>query len=124
MRLPRVRFTIRQMLMLIAISAILLGAGQWAYDRYVGQTWVKVYYVGDLITPTGQIGVPAPLAELSKQAAILKASVTPDVWWVRTRSVTPFPLSMSLIVSHTDAGHQQVDEWLRRQRKLLEARNR
>jgi hypothetical protein len=76
MRLPRVRFTIRQMLMLIAILAILLEAGQWAHNRYGGQAWVKVYYIGDLITPTGQIGVPAPVAELSKQAALLKASVT------------------------------------------------
>ena len=69
MRLPQVRFTIRQMLMLIAILAIVFGAGQWAYDRYGGQTFVTVYYVGDLITPSGRIGFPARVAELSKHTA-------------------------------------------------------
>jgi hypothetical protein len=123
-RLPRVRFTIRKMLMLIAILAIVFRAGQWADDRYGGQTFVTVYYVGDLITPSGQIGSPTRVAELSKQAALLKASVTPDVWWVGTRVVSPFPPGPSLIVRHSQAGHKQVNEWLRQQRKLLEVRNR
>jgi hypothetical protein len=124
MRLPRVRFTIRQMTILIAIVAVLLGACHWAYDRYGGQTFVTVYYVGDLITASGQIGSPARIAELSKQAALLQESVTPDVWWVGTRVVSPFPPGPSLIVRHSHAGHEQVNEWLRQQRKLLEARNR
>jgi hypothetical protein len=129
MRLPRVRFTIRQMLILVAILALLLGPGRWAYDRYLGRTLVKTYYIGDLVggtsrSPKGQTGFLAKVAVLSEQAALLKSSVTPDVWWVRTRSVTPSPLSMSLIIRHTDAGHRQVAEWLRQQRNLIEARNR
>ena len=72
------------------------------------------------MTPSGQIGSSARVAELSKQAALLKASVTPDVWWVGTGKVAPFPLSMSLIVRHTNAGHQQVAEWLRQRRKLID----
>lgn len=116
MRPPRVRFTIRQLLVLIAILAILLAAGQLAYDRYGGQTLVKTYYVGDLIRPGGQTGVSPTMPEL---AAILKFSVTPDVWWFRTGSVTPFFLSKSLIVRHTAAGHQQVAEWLRQRRQRL-----
>jgi hypothetical protein len=124
MRRHQVRFTIRQILILIAIVATLLVAGRWAYDRYGGQTFVQTYYVGDLIAPTGWISSPAIVAELPKQAALLKASVTPDVWWLRSRSVTPFPPAVSLIVSHTSSGHQQVKEWLRHQRKLQDARNR
>src|SRR5438270_297821 len=125
MRLPRPRFTIRQLLVLVAILAILLGPGRWAYDRYLGQPRVKAYYIGDLIlgtnrSPKGQTGPPARAAVLSEQAAILKASVTPDVWWVPTRSVTPSPVSMSLVIRHTDAGHRQVAEWLRQRRDLLE----
>jgi hypothetical protein len=124
MRLPRVRCTIRQMSILIVIVAVLVGAGRWVYDRYGGQTFVKVYYVGDLMTPSGQIGSPARVAELSKQAALLKASVTPDVWWVGTRVVSPFPPGPSLIVRQSQARHNQVDDWLRQQRKLLAARKR
>jgi hypothetical protein len=121
MRLFRIRFTIRQILILIAILAILVRAGQWANDRYGGRTLVKTYYVGDLIQPHGPIGVPATMGELSQQAALLKSSVTPDVWWVRTRSVTPVPVSRSLIVRHTEAGHQQVAKWLRQRRESLYA---
>jgi hypothetical protein len=104
--------------------AVLFEAGQWAYDRYFGQTFVQVYFVGDLMTPSGQIGSPARVAELSKQAALLRASVTPDVWWVGTRVVSPFLPGPSLIVRHTNAGHRRVNEYLWQQRKLLEARNR
>ena len=39
MRLPRIRFSIRRMLTLIAILAVLFGAGQWAYDRYLGSNF-------------------------------------------------------------------------------------
>jgi hypothetical protein len=126
MRLARVRFTIRRILVLVATVAVLLGVGRWAQDRYGGPLMVQVYYVGDLITPGSPIGGVAKVAELSKQAELLKASVTPEVWWVRSRAlaVVPFPLSMSLIVRHTAGGHREVGEWVRQQRKLLEARNR
>jgi hypothetical protein len=63
------------------------------------------------------------VTELSKQAELLKASVTPDVRWVGTGKVAPFLLSMSLIVRHANAGHQQVGEWLRQRRKLIERHN-
>jgi len=33
------------MMVLIAILAILLGVGQWAYDRYGRQTVAKTYYI-------------------------------------------------------------------------------
>jgi hypothetical protein len=122
-RATRVRFTIRQLLVLIAILGILLGVGKWAHDRYGGQTFVKTYYVGDLIRHDGQTGVSPTIGDLSEQAAILKSSVTPDVWWLSTRSVTPFFLSKSLIVRQTEWGHQQVADWLRQQRKSLYARN-
>jgi hypothetical protein len=124
MGLPRVKFTIVQMLALIAILAILLGVGQWVYDRYGRTTVTKTYYIGDLIRSEGQNGVNPAMAEFSEQAALLKSSVTPDVWWLGTRSVTPFPLSTSLIVRHTEAGHQEVAEWLRQRRRLRDARNR
>ncbi len=50
MRPAGVRFNNPQTLMRIAILAILLGAGQWAYDRYGGEACGNVYRVGDLIT--------------------------------------------------------------------------
>jgi hypothetical protein len=118
------RFTLRTLLTVVALLAVLLGTGRWAYYRYINQTITKTYYIGDLIRPDGQIGVYPTMAELSAQAVLLKSSVTPDVWWFGTRSVTPFPVSMSLIIRHTEAGHQQVAEWLRERRTFLDTRKK
>jgi hypothetical protein len=71
----------------------------------------------------GRIGGPVTVTELSKQSELLKASVTPDVWWVGTGTVAPFPLSMILIVRHTNAGDQRVGEWLRQRRNRIETHN-
>jgi hypothetical protein len=120
MRVPRVSFTILRMLVLIAILALLLG---WAYDRYVRPGYAQTYYVGDLIRPDGQVGVPADMAAaLMEQAALLKSSVTPDVWWLwwlTTRWVDPLPTGSRLIVCHTEEGHKQVADWLRQRRRDL-----
>jgi hypothetical protein len=107
------------MLILIAILAILLRAGQWTYDRYGRPKYTQTYYIWDLLRLDGRMDIPVTLGEVSEQASLLTSSVTPDVWWFRTGSVTPFFLSKSLIVRHTATGHQQVAEWLRRRRQRL-----
>ncbi|WP_165069091.1 hypothetical protein [Paludisphaera rhizosphaerae] len=123
------RFTIRRMLILIALLAVALGVGRWVYWRYLRQGVVHTYYVGDLaeIPPAAtRPGVISPqaLATLNGEADLLKSSITPDVWWLGTRSVSPFPTSAALVVRHTEAGHAQVAEWLRRRRDLFyKARN-
>jgi hypothetical protein len=83
------------------------------------------YYVGDLIRPYGPIiDVPFTLGELSDQAAILRSSITPDVWWLGTRSVTPNTANGCLTVRHTEEGHRQVAEWLNERRDLMYGRKR
>ena len=126
MRLTQLRFTIRRMSALIAVIAVLLVSGRWAYDRYFREGTTKVYYVGDLIGVTAKKlrqpggGIPTQLtAELPRQAAILKSSITPDVWWFGTRSVNPSLPLMGLTVRHTEEGHQQVAAWLKQRRDRL-----
>ena len=123
MKPPRVQFTLRRMFILVMIVALLLTTGRWAYHRYAGPVVTKVYYVGDLVRPDGDIGTPATMTELSDQATLLKSSITPEVWWLPTRAVTPAPSAFSLIVRHNQVGHEYVKSWLRQRRDRLAASN-
>ncbi len=50
--------------------------------------------------------------------------LTRDAWRLGPGQVIPFFLTKSLIVRHTEEGHQQVSEWLRQRRERLDTRNR
>ncbi len=119
-RLSRARFTIRRMLGVISLLAVLLAVGRWGHHRYVSRGFTKTYYIGDLIgvrPRSGGLAFPANLnSKLAEQAGLLKFSITPDAWWFGTRSVKPFPPAASLTVLHTQEGHQQVATWLRQRR--------
>jgi hypothetical protein len=123
MRLTRVRITIRRMMALVAISALLIIAGQWGYERYGRRTTMRVYFIGDLMRPEGQIATSPTAAEFSEQVSLLKSSITPDRWWLGNRSVTPSATNLSLIVGQTEDGHQQVAEWLRQRRERTYSHN-
>ncbi len=114
MRLPRVRFTMRRLMIVIGLLAILMAGAieltQWARARYRGQRFVQFYYVGDLIGPK----------TLAEEAAELKGSITPDFFWFGKASVTPYNLTTGVIVRHTREGHEQVKSWLRSQRVEVE----
>ena len=66
--------------------------------------------------PTPNAGLPSLNAKLAEEANLLKSSITPDVWWFSTRTVSPFPAAASLTIVHTEEGHQQVAAWLRERR--------
>jgi hypothetical protein len=116
------RFTIRTMLVVVALLAVLLGPGRLAYFRYASPGITKSYYVGDLMGVTAGMlrspgGIPAQImAKLPEEALFLKSSITPDAWWFGTRSVKPFPAATSLVVIHTTEGHQQVASWMKQRR--------
>jgi hypothetical protein len=117
----RARFTIRRLLFLIAFVAVALAVGRWGYPRYFSRGFTKTYYVGDLLgvrlRPGGGImTAPNHNSKLAEEAALLKSSITPDVWWFGTRTVSPFPLSASLRVVHTKEGHELVAAWFRQRR--------
>jgi hypothetical protein len=103
------------------------------FDRYAYTTITQTYFVGDLL-PRDSAQLRTELSkfyvgdllprdsaqlrtELSKFAELLKSSATHDIWSSRNRSVTPFSLSLSLIVSDSRSGHQQVAAWLRKRRE-------
>ena len=121
MRLTRVRFRMRSMLGVIALLAVMLAIGRWGYPRYISGGFTKTYYVGDLIggvsVQSGRFTFPASLnSKLADEAVLLKSSITPDVWWVGTRTVSPFPPSAALKVKHTKEGHAQVAAWFKQRR--------
>jgi hypothetical protein len=119
------QFTIRRMLVVIALLAVALELGQRAYFRYASPGVMQSYYVGDLMGVTADMlrsadGIPAQLkAKLSDEALFLKSSITPDIWRFGTRSVKPYPAAMCLVVIHTTEGHQQVASWMKQRRDCL-----
>ena len=121
------RLTIRTMLTVIALLAVSLALGRWAYFRYANPGITKIYYVGDLMGVTAGMlrssgGIPAQIkSKLAEEALDLKSSITPDAWWFGTRSVKPFPAAMSLVVVHTTEGHQQVASWMKQRRDRLDS---
>jgi hypothetical protein len=129
MRLTRVRFRMRSMLGVIALLAILLAIGRWSYSRYISRGITKTYYVGDLVgvwvQPDGSIVFrasksivfPASLnSKLTDEANLLKSSITPDVWWFGTRTVSPAPPAAGLTVLQTKEGHEKVAAWFKQRR--------
>jgi hypothetical protein len=119
MRPPRVQFTVRSLIVLIAVVAVLL----WGYDRYGGMSYSVAYYVGDLVRSADGREIPVNQAELAKLAVRLKSeTVGPDVWWLRRGSVTPFVLSHSLIVRLPPSGQRRAQDWLLQERRRLEGR--
>jgi hypothetical protein len=109
----------RRMMAFVGILAIVLGVGRWAYLRYAGKVVTKAYYVGDFLRPPDKLGIPITNAELNQQAKLLKSAVTPEVWWLGQGSITPFPLGMSLIIRHTENGHDQIEAYLRKRRDVF-----
>jgi hypothetical protein len=108
MRLPRVRFTVRRLMAVVAVVALAL----WGYSRYLCEITVKTYDVEVLVDDPTPVGKTAGLAAL---AARMRSSVTPDCWWL-TASVTLSATSCALDVRHTEEGHEQVQGWLNRKK--------
>jgi hypothetical protein len=119
MRLIRLRFTLRRMLAVIALLAVLLAIGRWGHYRYLSRGITKTYFLGDLIEVrlVFRGAIPANVnSKLAEQAELLKSSITPDVWWFPTRTVNPFPAAASLTIVHTKEGHEQVGAWFKERR--------
>jgi hypothetical protein len=106
----------RRMMAFVGILAIVLGAGRWAHLRYAGKVITRGYYVGDFLRPPDKLRIPVTNTELSEEAKLLKAAVTPEVWWLGRGSITPFPPGMMLIVRHTENGHDQIGAYFRKRR--------
>jgi hypothetical protein len=107
----RWRLSLRGLLLLFATIFTWCGIG--VFDRYAYTTIIQTYYVGDLL-PRNSAQFSA---EVPRIAELLKSSATHDIWSSRNRSITPFPLSLSLIISDSKSGHQQVADWLRKRRE-------
>jgi hypothetical protein len=119
-RLTRVRFTMQSILGVIALLAVLLAIGRWGYSRYVRRGFTKTYYIGDLIgvsvRPASVTFPPSHNSKLADEAILLKSSITPEVWWFGTRTVSPFLPSAGLMVLHSKEGHEKVASWFKQRR--------
>ena len=117
MRLPPFRFTIRKMLLAVAIVAL----GAAAYERYFREGILSGYQVGDLVEPSPEQSVQCE--RLIQFSAHMRSSVMQDVWWSPRRSVTPFFLGNQVVVLQTPEGHRQVSAWLQHQRERKQNKN-
>jgi hypothetical protein len=111
------RLGLRGLLILVALAAFCVWSGIGIHERYASSpTVVKTYNVSDLMIPGAVTSV-----ELPKLAARLESSPGLHLWGSRSRAIIPFPLSQSLIIRESDAGHQCVEAWLQKQRSRLQA---
>lgn len=110
------RFGIRDLLWAMALLAVLLGwwleqpsRRQWLAGWFQTPGHTKVYYVGD-IAPL-RSGQPFA-AQLQRD---LRQEVTPDAWGAAA-TIASFETNESLVISHTEAGHSQIERFLARRR--------
>lgn len=120
MKLPRLRFTLLGMTLLVEILAVALAVGQWAKERMATPTVPRTYYVGALLEPPVNGKHDNGSRALTNLASRLKWSVTPDAWWLWGHTVTPFYLSQSLIVRTSEGGHQRVVACMKDEKKQIE----
>jgi hypothetical protein len=96
----RWRLSMRGLLLLVMFATIFTWCGIGVFDRYAYTTITQMYYVGDVLPLNSAQLAP----ELPRFAELLKSSATHDIWSSRNRSITPFPISLSLIVSDSNPG--------------------
>ncbi len=103
-------------------SVVLMKTEQGADAESTDQRWVDMSPVVDLITSTAARGTWTLRDGHGNEVAPAKRGP------VGSRSatvgqITPFYLSLSLIVRHTKEGHEEVADVLRKLRRLLDARD-
>jgi hypothetical protein len=113
------RFTIRDMLWLTVLAAVLMAWWLEQPSRRLSLSWFrkplnpKVYYVEDLVSlqssPQGS-GVAMFDALINE----IKANVTEDDWASAggIATIDPFETNMSLVVHHSDEGHAMTAKYL------------
>jgi hypothetical protein len=124
----RPRFTVAGLLWLTLVVAVTvtayrygLEAGRkdaWRQRAWLGRTYTKVYYVPDLVTTPSATGTA--VADFRSLIEDLETEVFPNTWNTAggTASAAGFPTNLSLVVSHDQAGHEEVANFLQRQRNL------
>jgi len=138
----RLRFRLASLLWLMLCVAVGITAYQagveatrrelWHNRSAVGNQYVAVYYVADLVilappaampvdksgsvNVLGQTGVIADFDGLTQE---IEAKVFPRTWSSAggSASVAGFPTNLSLVVSHDKDGHEEVARFLTAKRK-------
>ncbi len=123
-------------------------------EKPAPQTYVKTYYVGDLIIPVKRGTIPVTVAKMPAEVKVdltpvidlITSTVAKGTWTIRdgrghrmiidgkqvelkdgvatpktVGAITPFFLSISLIVRHTAEVHDEVADLLRKLRRLQES---
>src|SRR4051794_1467813 len=112
MRLPRVRFTVRRMMVAVALVALAMGAAA----RYYRPLPTRLYYVGDILHARAKRGAGGPGAvDLTPMIQAI-AAVAPGTWEGGERqhrpAVSPYFLTLSVAVRHSERVHRLVLERL------------
>ena len=124
----RLRFRLASLLWLMLCVAIGITAYRagveaarrelWHNRSAVGNQYVAVYYVADLVirpSPTGN----AVIADFESLTQEMEAKVFPQTWISAggNASVSGFPTNLSLVVSHDKDGHEEIARFLEAKRK-------
>jgi|GEM_PF-4507589 len=118
------RFTIRDMLWLTVLTAVLMAWWLEQPSRRPSLSWftkplhAKVYYVEDLLAlQSSGHGVVAPW--LNGLASDIKDNVTRDDWESSggLATIKTWDTNVSLVVCHSEEGHAQVAEYLAAKRQ-------
>lgn len=119
----RFRFGLRLLLLLAMLIAIFLGA--YEYGRRTGfdagnrsgfaaglqaKVYPKAYRVSDLVLPAPTVG----MADFQSLMDEIQREVQPTSWEVSGGPATlaPYPLNLSLVVSQTERGHDELQDYL------------
>lgn len=133
---PRIRITIRSLMILVGLLAVcawVLKEWRSYQDDLPQPVFPKTYYVGDLVggpeaSPRRGLIANPNTAGLDAIVKRLKGSVTPESWAnhnlfavlnrdeVMIKAI-PYAPSHSIIMWHTPDGHDQVAAWLAGERR-------
>jgi hypothetical protein len=99
------------MLAIVVVALLVWGGKEVAMRRKLGTEFTRTYPVGDLLS--GPASITSEMEAISKT---LTSSVAPDEWWPGHRTVTPFPMTLTVIIRDTEEGHDRVRSWLQERR--------
>ncbi|QDT10289.1 hypothetical protein [Planctomycetes bacterium K23_9] len=133
---PRFRFSLRTLLAILLIVALLFGAFQLGHDtgfekgNRIGfaeglnaKTYPVSYRASDLLIRVPADGTGATFAGFEKLLDEMMTTVQPSSWEGAGGPATcaPYPQNLSLVVSQTDRGHEEVAAFLEAKRRELAA---
>lgn len=127
----RPRFRLASLLWLMLCVALTIGTYRWAYQRgredalalrtFVGRTHARVYDLKDVMLMPASTTGGGVVLNFDSVMKDLKKEVLPNTWEDAGGSATmsESPVTISLVITHDDDGHERIAAWMKRRREQL-----